>query len=124
MSNKTCAPKRVQCHACPWKVSTDPARDIPGGYDVHRHENLKDTIADPERFAFEHARRMACHEFPPGKEQVCVGWVIQQLGPGNNIALRIEALDGRYDNFRTVGPQHDRFEDTLPRTSRQRKTRR
>jgi hypothetical protein len=57
---------------------------------------------------------MACHESPVGAEQPCVGWVINQLGPGNNIALRLLALDGRFKHVRTDGPQHLRFEDTLP----------
>jgi hypothetical protein len=44
-----------------------------------------------------------------------VGWLAHQLGPGNNIALRLAVMAGRIDgNVETVGPQHERFEDTLP----------
>jgi hypothetical protein len=58
---------------------------------------------------------MACHESAVGKERECVGWVLNQLGPGNNIGLRIRAMDGRYNDFRAAGPQRERFEDTLPK---------
>jgi len=57
---------------------------------------------------------MACHESAPGKEVVCVGWAVHQLGEGNNIALRLQAMrDTNLQKLRTVGPQHRRFEDTL-----------
>ncbi len=60
-------------------------------------------------------RIMACHETPPGKELPCVGWLANQLGPGNNLALRLAVMTGRVDgNVQTVGEQHERFEDTLP----------
>jgi hypothetical protein len=58
---------------------------------------------------------MACHETKAGKELPCVGWLVHQLGPGNNIGLRLAAMSGRIDaNVKTVGPQHECFEDTLP----------
>jgi hypothetical protein len=58
---------------------------------------------------------MACHEAPTGAEQPCVGWLANQLGPGNNLALRMRVMFGQIDgNVVTVGPQHDVFEDTLP----------
>lgn len=109
-----------QCKACPWKTSTDPEKDIPGGYCATKHANLSSTIAEPGAMAGT-IRMMACHESPPGSEQPCVGWVIHQLGPGNNLALRIKAMDGRFKDLRTVGAQHDRFEDTLPRQKRTRR---
>jgi hypothetical protein len=44
----------------------------------------------------------------------CVGWVANQLGPGNNLALRLRAMrDPEFANVRTVGPQRRRFEDTF-----------
>lgn len=54
---------------------------------------------------------MACHE---GHEDYCIGWLVHQLGPGNNIPLRIQMM--RYDlsKVKTIGKQHQRFEDTLP----------
>lgn len=111
-----------QCKACPWKVSTVPDRDIPGGYDTLKHCKLKSTIAKEGVFDTGPILRiMACHESSPGAEQPCVGWLIHQLGPGNNIALRIQARDSRYDNLHTDGPQHVRFEDTLPKKRRKRR---
>lgn len=43
------------------------------------------------------------------------GGLINQLGPGNNIGLRIRMIscDNR-DRIKVVGDQHKRFEDTLP----------
>jgi len=105
---------RVQCAKCPWKKSTDP-NTIPNGYSVAAHVKLACTIAEPGRFAIGGVRMMACHETSPGAELPCVGWLVHQLGPGNNIALRVATLMGRIDpNVQTVGPQHERFEDTLP----------
>ena len=109
---------RRQCAKCPWRKDVDP-RDIPDGYCEVKHANLKSTIAEPGSvrglLGGDPLRVMACHEFPVSAEQPCVGWVIHQLGPGNNIALRMQALDGRFKNWRTVGEQHETFEDTLPK---------
>ena len=107
---------RRQCAKCPWRKSTNP-HDIPNGYDPEKHRALANTIADPGvvpawglRLGL---RVFACHETD---RKPCVGWLVHQLGPGNNLALRMAVLAGRIDaNVRTVGPQHERFEDTLPR---------
>ncbi len=106
--------RNTQCKACPWRKGVKPAEDIPGGYCEIKHRNLKDTIATPGLVQLGPMRMMACHESPVGAEQPCVGWLINQLGPGNNIGLRMLAMDGRFKNVRTDGPQHRRFEDTLP----------
>lgn len=106
-----------QCKACPWKKSTVPAKDIPGGYCPKKHKGLKATIAEPGEFfaAGNTLRIMACHESGPGKERMCIGWASHQMGPGNNIPLRMKAMrDKDFPILETVGPQHDRFEDTLP----------
>ncbi len=108
-----------QCKACPWKVGVKPAADIPGGYCAKKHAALKDTIAEPGAaglFRFDNClRMMACHESAVGKEKPCVGWAVHQLGPGNNIALRLYASRSkRFDKLETDGPQHRRFEDTFP----------
>jgi hypothetical protein len=92
----------------------DPTKDIPGGYCSTKHAALKDTIAKPGELDLGTMKAMACHESMPGREQMCVGWVSQQLGPGNNIPLRLMSMDGRFQGLRTFGPQHNRFEDTLP----------
>lgn len=112
---------RKQCEACPWKRSTRPERDIPGGYCAAKHAALKSTIARPgdvSEVGASGIRMMACHEFPVGSEQPCVGWTIHQLNEGNNLALRFLARDGRFSGYRTVGAQHRRLEDTLPKGER------
>ncbi len=110
-------PPRRQCAKCPWKKGVD-AFDIPGGYSREKHAALRSTIADPGslRGLGGSASTMACHETGAGKELACVGWLANQLGPGNNIALRMRATFGDVDaNFELVGEQHERFEDTLPK---------
>lgn len=114
---------RLQCAKCPWKKSTDP-HDIPGGYSVDRHKALAGTIAEPGRLNIGGPMpMMACHETACGAELPCVGWLANQLGPGNNIGLRLMVATRRVDgDVETVGPQHDRLEDTLPRAKRRRRT--
>jgi len=112
--------RRRQCKACPWKKSTDP-HDIPGGYCEKKHANLKGTIAEPGRLLSGPMRMMACHEFPEGEEKPCVGWLEHQLGPGNNIGLRMRLISGHIEPFETVGEQHERFEDTLPKPKKRKK---
>lgn len=103
---------RRQCAKCPWKKGSDPY-EIPRGYSVEKHCALSRTIAEPGSIATLAGplRIMSCHDT---HDLPCVGWLAHQLGPGNNIALRLSALDGRYGEFETVGEQHERFEDTLP----------
>ncbi len=104
---------RKQCQKCPWKVDVDP-NDIPGGYCATKHAALSDTIAEGLRDG--PIRIMACHETSLGRELPCVGWLVNQLGTGNNLSLRMRVAAGQIDgNVRTVGEQHQRFEDTLPR---------
>lgn len=107
--------ERRQCKACPWRVDCVPDRDIPNGYEVQKHRDLECTIArDPMLSMMGTMHVMACHEFPLGKEQMCVGWLANQLGPGNNIGLRMRAARGEIPPFKLVGKQHETFEDTLP----------
>lgn len=104
-----------QCKSCPWRKSAKLA-DIPG-YREKKHHALADTIADPKG-VYEHGsclRMMACHHSTEGNDIVCVGWAAQQMGRGNNLSLRLAARhDKRLQQLETVGPQHERFEDTLP----------
>jgi len=102
--------RAVQCKLCPWKVSTNP-HDIPRGYDVAKHKALAVTIAEPGSLC-NTGHVMACHE---GHEEYCIGWLVNQLGPGNNIGLRLHMRsceNGR--DIRVIGEQHETFEDTLP----------
>jgi hypothetical protein len=104
-----------QCGKCPWRKDTDPHK-IPNGYSVEKHQALSCTIADPEDLSILAAPQihvMACHE---EHESYCLGWLMNQLGAGNNIALRISMM--RCTNLRDVklhGEQHEKFEDTLPK---------
>jgi Family of unknown function (DUF6283) len=101
--------RTVQCAKCPWKVDTDPY-DIPRGYDVEKHRGLASTIAEPG--SFNHNRAMSCHE---EHEEYCVGWLVHQLGPGNNIGLRLQMFScENARDIRVIGEQHETFEDTLP----------
>jgi hypothetical protein len=102
--------KTTQCEKCPWRVETDP-HDIPNGYCETKHRALKKTIARPGDFrGNRHA--MACHET---HDAHCIGWLVNQIGPGNNIGLRIlmmNCVNAKFIKLR--GEQHQRFEDTLP----------
>jgi len=106
---------RKQCKKCPWRTDVDP-HDIPNGYCETKHAALADTIAKPGALNLGGPLRiMACHESKIGKEIPCVGWLAHQLGPGNNIMLRLAARHDRsLTDFELVGEQHERFEDTLP----------
>ena len=119
---KQLAKSRMQCAKCPWRVGTDP-HEIPNGYCATKHARLSSTIAEPGLLDLEDPialRIFACHTTPRGRELPCVGWLVHQLGPGNNLGLRIAIMDGHIDaNVQTIGPQHKRFEDTLPRSKPQ-----
>jgi hypothetical protein len=55
---------------------------------------------------------MACHET---HEEPCVGWLAHQLGPGNNLGLRLAVSRGQISADVVVdGDQHPNFESTLP----------
>jgi hypothetical protein len=107
-----------QCAKCPWKVATNP-HEIPRGYDPEKHRNLKGTIAGEDvidqvcqHLNAKPLRMMACHE---EHDAPCVGWLMHQLGPGNNIRLRIAMMKcTNLDQVILDGDQHDSFEDTLP----------
>jgi hypothetical protein len=108
---------RRQCAKCPWKKSTRP-ENIPNGYTVARHAELASTIAVPGQLQHE-LRIMACHETPVGQELPCVGWLAHQLGPGNNLTLRLAVIRGRIaTDFELDGDQHPSFEETLPTATR------
>ncbi len=100
----------VQCKKCPWRKDVDP-HTIPHGYSVEKHKDLKASIAT-QTCPLEFTTTMACHE--TGNTH-CIGWLVNQAGPGNNIRLRIQLLDcTNRDQVRTIGEQHETFEDTVP----------
>jgi hypothetical protein len=105
---------RRQCAKCPWRKDVNPF-DIPNGYDPKKHAALKSTIAEPGSFR-PSPSAMACHETYGQKQLPCVGWLANQLGNGNNIGIRLAVISGQIDgDVQTVGEQHERFEDTLPK---------
>lgn len=106
---------RKQCRKCPWRIDVN-SRDIPHGYCEKRHAALVSTIAEPGALPSNTLRIMACHETPIGRELPCVGWLMNQLGPGNNIGVRLAVMRGRIDaDVQLIGEQHARLEDTLPK---------
>jgi len=113
---KTWTLKRtVQCSNCPWKVSSDTHK-IPHGYSEESHCALIRTIAEPGQIRVSpKIQVMACHHSKPDKPEHCVGWLHNQIGPGNNIQLRLKMLScENAENIRVKGQQHEHFEDTLP----------
>jgi len=103
-----------QCQNCPWKVDTDPY-EIPHGYDVEKHRALSCTIARNGDLRGSNGRAMACHHSEVGKEEHCIGWLVNQLGVGNNIGLRLQMMHcENAKDIEVYGEQHERFEDTLP----------
>lgn len=106
--------REVQCPKCPWLKATDP-REIPNGYSERAHRALCSTIARPGEFSTK-LPPMACHESQPGDEEYyCIGWLVNQLGPGNNIGLRIKMLNYDLSRVRLRGDNHEEFSETLPK---------
>lgn len=114
MTAAQCTARRRQCAKCPWKKNANPTKIK--NYKRGLHEALREkTIAEPGSMRGAPAM-MACHESKMGSEYACVGWLANQLGPGNNLPLRLKVMMGAVDaNFELVGEQHETFEDTLPK---------
>lgn len=108
-----------QCKSCPWRVDCEPTKDIPNGYSVKLHEGLRKTIRSGLESLQGSCRTvMACHYSKPGEEIHCAGWLHNQLGPGNNIGVRMAVMAGRMPVPEVDGDQHETFDDTLPRKRR------
>ena len=112
-----------QCKSCPWKVSADPAAEIPG-YKRDLHCKLTATIADGAASLAGPLRVMACHYSKTGAETPCAGWLDNQLGVGNNLGLRMAVLQGRMSMPVVDGPQHPALEATIPKPPRKPRARR
>lgn len=125
-SSKVAAIKRstvVQCKSCPWRVDCVPDADIPN-YNPELHRGLHDTIRSGIETLFQGAARgMACHYSKPGAEFPCAGWLHHQLGPGNNISVRMQVMTGKLPAPEVDGKQHETFEATLPSPSKRRRRR-
>ncbi len=104
-----------QCAKCPWKKSTNP-HDIPDGYCEVKHAALSKTIAQPGEINLSGPLHiMACHHSFNGREQHCIGWLYNQLGEGNNVALRLKMRGcENLGEMKVYGKQHAHFKDTLP----------
>ena len=104
---------RRQCKGCHWLKASSVA-DIPH-YRRELHEGLACTIAKDLRLLSGTLLLMACHESRPACELVCIGWLHNQIGVGNNLPLRLAQLrDPRLQRYELAGEQHEAFEDTLP----------
>ncbi len=102
--------KQKQCKACPWKKSVVASRDVPH-YSLAKHEETALNLRTHGTFGT--VRLMACHETQEGKERPCVGWLYNQLGPGNNIALRLKVRGQKFTLDLDTEDQHATFEDSL-----------
>jgi hypothetical protein len=103
-----------QCNKCPWRIDVNP-NDIPNGYTVDKHESLRKTIADKDNplCTISNKHVMACHET---QNAHCIGWLHNQLGEGNNIALRISMMNCQnISDIKIQGKQHNNFDETLPK---------
>jgi hypothetical protein len=106
--------RTMQCDKCPWKVSINPLK-IPNGYSIEKHQGLRNTISDGSINITSTLNAMACHESKLDNPVYCIGWIENQLGVGNNIALRLKMYSCvNADAITTIGEQHLTFEDTLP----------
>lgn len=109
-----------QCAACPWKKSTNPHTDISGNYDPKKHEKL--IACQAPGSLTDELRAMACHESSAEEPYACVGWVVNQLGPGNNVALRLKAAfdpnPEKWRQLKTFGEQHDTIEEMVATAKR------
>lgn len=102
-----------QCKTCPWKKG-NKCENIPN-YDRSLHEKLIDTIADEDSLlaiSQPLVRVMACHYSTNGNQTECVGWLHNQLGAGNNIALRLRML-GSGVKIILDGEQKQSFDETF-----------
>jgi len=112
--------RTVQCEKCPWKKDTNPF-DIPDGYSEQLHYDLGNTISSGGMDHWAHYAKtsqlniMGCHHHTPEEEVHCIGWLHNQIGPGNNIPLRINMMfcENAAD-MKVIGEQHDTFGETLP----------
>lgn len=106
-----------QCVTCPWRV--DSHTDNIPNYERELHEKLDNTIASQDVFAQLSDRScekrvMACHYQQHGEQRYCIGWLMNQIGPGNNIGMRLRMLDCQNsDEIELRGEQHENFEDTF-----------
>lgn len=101
-----------QCKTCPWRVGSDPEKDIPN-YSRELHQRLTASIRSGVA-SLGPGLGMACHYSPTGNEIHCAGWLHNQAGSGNNLGVRVGILYGKLPVPIVDGEQHECFEDTIP----------
>lgn len=111
---------RTQCRKCPWRLDVNSG-DIPVGFNYEVHRRLGETVRHTATPLGNDVplHMMACHETAEGTcdEKPCVGWLVHQLGPGNNIRLRLQAMrDDSFADVKCVGRQRSSFEEIRPTT--------
>lgn len=113
MEKKWALKRTVQCRHCPFKKSSR-LEDIPG-YNAEMHQGLAATIAVEGQMTIGATLNiMACHHSKPGHDDPCIGWLYNQLGPGNNIPLRLKMLSCRNaKDIKVVGEQVEVFQETF-----------
>ena len=103
--------RTAQCKLCPWRKDVD-ARDIPR-YDAGKHRLTERATIARDGNPLTPTNNMACHE---SHDDYCVGWLMNQIGPGNNIPLRMRMMScANAGKVRLRGEQHALFKDTIPR---------
>lgn len=113
-----------QCLNCPWRKDADLS-SIPR-YNPRHHSELENTMAEASIWGQEILLNtvlnvMACHYSTEGDDRHCIGWLMNQVGPGNNIPLRLHMRSCRnVHEIELVGEQHECFEDTLPENRKER----
>ncbi len=108
--------RTTQCAKCPFKKITNPL-EIPNGYEVNKHKKLDSCIA---KQPLQQTNFMLCHhskvsEGTIEEVELCVGWLHNQLGRGNNMYLRMKMLGcENINDLQVIGEQHETFNDTIP----------
>lgn len=100
-----------QCGNCPWKKSTKLEDiDCKEGFDMDYYESVRDDYVACHDFDRSH-KNMGCHKFP-NDSQPCIGWLLHEAGPGNNIGIRLmlSCVDNA-NELETFGPQHKSIKD-------------
>lgn len=105
MSGKRAGNPRRQCKTCPWRVENDPM-DIPNG-PKEAAVDLLSGWSTGLQLAPSRMGGMGCHQSKMDETDLpCVGWLAWELGPGNNIGLRVRVMrDPRLCNWELVGEQ-------------------
>jgi hypothetical protein len=99
-----------QCENCPWKKSTDIST-IPN-YNKEMHKNLSNTIAIDLSIK-NNVRVMSCHKHEAAH---CIGWLVNQIGAGNNIGMRLQLMKCKNaKDIEVYGEQYQTFRETIER---------